>query len=99
MLTPSQIRNRPRLLPPEDNPDDLIEGLISDAIAEIKTPLSNCCDMPFIETTDFCMDCLEHASGRVGVRLNPLSHRDHATYADVTFDVISGEVQEYEITN
>ena len=54
----------PSLIGP-DTSEATTDELIRDAILEDETPLSNCCGEKFIDWTDLCGNCREHASAEI----------------------------------
>ena len=75
------------------NPADdeaYVEDLAKDAVIDAEL-LTNCCGMPFIENTDFCLDCKEHASAEVQVKTGRDQY-DNYIFVDVEFDPVDRKI-------
>lgn len=88
------LASRPRLLPPKDDMAAIEDERIRDAVNEEDDPLSNCCGLPFLDNTDFCKGCKEHAAAEIEVNVGKDPWGDGSLYRAVTFDPVGREVIE-----
>lgn len=82
--------SRGRLAGPEDDPDEILEEQIKDAIIDADEVLTNCCHTSFLGESDFCSDCKEHAAAMIFHQI------DRENAVNVTYDRHTLEIQEIE---
>ena len=90
-LNQKALRSRGRMVPDTSREMEIEEDeLIHDAITENEQPLSNCCGQPFIDNSDLCQECGEHAVAEIADFTFP----GNRTVFTITYDPVTKDVLE-----